>query len=108
MGLSLLERRIGAVTLSPKAASHAACVGKMENGKFEAVCGVAGRRLGRWRGLIYKPSAAVKTAKNGILKSREFAHMAAQARMLAVETNLQVYTYQILIHYIWKRKIYML
>lgn len=80
MGLSLLERRIGAVTLSPKASSHAACVGKMENGKFEAVCGVAGRRLGRWRGMIFKLSAATETAKNGILKSGKFAHMAAQAR----------------------------
>lgn len=80
MGLSLLERRIGAVTLSPKTSSHAACVGKMENGKFEAVCGVAGRRLGRWRGVIYKPSAAMKTAKNGIFESGKFAHMATQAR----------------------------
>ncbi len=80
VGLSLLERRIGAVTLSPKESSHAACVGKMENGKFEAVCGAVCRRLGMWRGVIYKSSAATETAKNGILKSVKFAHMAAQAR----------------------------
>lgn len=80
VGLSILERRGGAVTLSPKASSHAGLFGRFGNGKNKAVWARLRWRLIRWRGVFLMPSTRLGIAKNATFKNGNFARMAARWR----------------------------
>lgn len=80
VGLSILERRSGAVTLSPKASSHAGLFGRFGNGKNKAVWARLRWRLIRWRGVFLMPSTGLEIVKNATFKNENFAHMAARWR----------------------------
>jgi len=80
VGLSILERRGGAVTLSPKLSSHAGLFGRFENGKNKAVWARLRWRLIRWRGVFLMPSTRLEIIKNTTFKNGNFAHMAARWR----------------------------
>ncbi len=80
VGLSILERRGGAVTLSPKPSSHAGLFGRFGNGKNKAVWARLRWRLIRWRGLFLMPSTRLEIVKNATFKNGNFAHMAARWR----------------------------
>ena len=88
VGLSILERRGGAVTLSPKTSSHAGEWARWENRKNKTVWARMWCQLVRWRGVFFKSSAATEIAENDILKNREFAHMAARLRALTTSASV--------------------
>lgn len=88
VGLSILERQGGAVTLSPKASSHAGEWARWENGKNKTVWARMWCQLVRWRCMFFKSSAATEIAENDILKNREIAHMAARLRAFATSASV--------------------
>lgn len=88
MGLSLIECRMGCVTLSLKASSHAGEWARWENGKNKTIWARMWCQLVRWRDMFFKSSAATEIAENDILKNREFAHMAARIRAFATSASV--------------------
>lgn len=80
VGLSILERRGGAVTLSPKTSSHAGLFGRFGNGKNKAVWARLRWRLIGWWDMFLMPSTRLEIVKNATFKNGNFAHMAARWR----------------------------